>query len=839
MKLRRWVVRGLGAVCLVLAGMLLSVGVVSFTARSSYAQTPTVTSIAVQGNQRVEADTIRSYFKPGPGGRLDAFQIDEGVKALFATGLFQDVRPTIQGGRLIITVIENPVINRIAFEGNKKVKDDQLKAEIQSKERGTLSRPVVQADTARLVEVYRRSGRFDVRIEPKIIELPNNRVDLVFEISEGVKTGVRQIIFVGNRAYSSYRLKDVIKTSTTGLLAFLQTGDIYDPDRIEADRELLRRFYLKHGYIDVRVVSAIGEYDPALRGFVITFTIEEGEQYRFGTVNVVSTIRLLDPALLRPRLRTYPGDIYNAEAVEKSVEEMTIEAAKRGFAFATVRPSAVRDPQTRTVNLTFTVDEGQRAYIERINVRGNTRTRDYVIRREFDLAEGDAYNRALVNRAERRLKNLAYFKSVKISTEPGSSPDRIILNVDVEEQSTGEFSVSGGYSTADGFIGEVSVAERNLLGRGLFGKVAVQYGQYTRGAQVSFVDPYFLGYRVALGLDLFYKQQNPTSYVSYQTQTLGFGTRLGFQLREDLGLQLRYSLYQQRVTLPANLMNCNNINPDFINTFPTADKVGTTPALTPFPGYTGIANCYVDGEASLAVKRELAGGPVLTSLVGYTLSYNSLDNNKNPTSGILTEFRQDFAGVGGDVKFIRNSGDLYAYYEVISDVVSLVHLQGGAISGWDGGLRMLDHFQMGSNLVRGFAPAGIGPRDLTQLPFTGVYGDALGGTYYWGASLELQTPLYFLPKDAGVKFAAFADAGSLWNYVGPTTFPATGEVISGSICSTPPCPVDNAMHVRSSVGVGLIWDSPFGPLRFDYSFPMTKEPYDRVQQFRFGGGTKF
>jgi outer membrane protein insertion porin family len=839
MKLRRWVVRGFGAVCLVLAGMLLSVGVVSFTAQPSYAQTPTVTSIAVQGNQRVEADTIRSYFKPGPGGRLDAFQIDEGVKALYATGLFQDVRPTIQGGRLIITVIENPVINRIAFEGNKKVKDDQLKVEIQSKERGTLSRPVVQADTARLVEVYRRSGRFDVRIEPKIIELPNNRVDLVFEISEGVKTGVRQINFVGNRAYSSYRLKDVIKTSTTGLLAFLQTGDIYDPDRIEADRELLRRFYLKHGYIDVRVLSAVGEYDPALRGFVITFTIEEGEQYRFGTVNVVSTIRLLDPALLRSRLRAYPGDIYNAEAVEKSVEDMTIEAAKRGFAFATVRPSAVRDPQTRTVNLVFTVDEGQRSYIERINVRGNTRTRDYVIRREFDLAEGDAYNRALVNRAERRLKNLAYFKSVKISTEPGSAPDRVILNVDVEEQSTGEFSVSGGYSTADGFIGEVSVAERNLLGRGLFGKIAVQYGQYTRGAQLSFVDPYFLGYRVAFGFDLFYKQQNPTSYVSYETQTLGFGTRLGFQLREDLGLQVRYSLYQQRVTLPPNLMNCNNINPDFINTFPTADKVGTTLALTPPVGFGGIANCYVDGEASLAVKRELAGGPVITSLVGYTLSHNSLDNNKSPTSGILTEFRQDFAGVGGDVKFIRNTADLYAYYEVISDVVSLVHLQGGAISGWDGGLRMLDHFQMGANLVRGFAPAGIGPRDLTQLPFTGVFGDALGGTYYWGASLELQTPLYFLPKDAGVKLAAFADAGSLWNYVGPTTFPATGEIISGSICSTPPCPVDNAMHIRSSVGVGLIWDSPFGPLRFDYSFPMTKEPYDRVQQFRFGGGTKF
>jgi outer membrane protein insertion porin family len=369
----------------------------------------------------------------------------------------------------------------------------------------------------------------------------------------------------------------------------------------------------------------------------------------------------------------------------------------------------------------------------------------------------------------------------------------------------------------------------------------VQYGQYTRGAQLSYVDPYFLGYRVALGIDVFYKQQNPTSYVSYETQTIGFGTRLGFSLREDLGLQLRYSLYQQKVTLPPNLMNCDNVNPDFVNTFPTADKVGTTAALTPPPGYAGIANCYVDGEASLAVKRALAGGPVLTSLVGYTLSHNSLDNNKNPTSGMLAELRQDFAGVGGDVKFVRTSGDVWAYHEVISDVVGLVHLQGGQITGWDGGLRMLDQFQMGPNLVRGFAPAGIGPRDLTQLPFTGVYGDALGGSYYWGASLELQTPLYFLPKDAGMKLAAFADAGSLWDYTGPTNWPATGEVISGSICplSSYPCPLDNAMHVRSSVGVGLIWDSPFGPLRFDYAFPLTKEPYDRVQQFRFGGGAKF
>ena len=846
MKLSSLLVRRLGAVCLVAGILSLGAGPAPLAVPIAHAQSAGVSSIVVQGNQRVEADTIRSYFRPGPGGRLDAFQIDEGVKALFATGLFRDVQPTIQGGRLIITVIENPVINRIAFEGNKKVKDEQLKSEIQSRERGTLSRPVVQADVARLVEVYRRSGRFDIRVEPKIIELPNNRVDLVYEILEGAKTGVRRIEFIGNRAYSSFRLKDVIKTSETGLLAFLQTADIYDPDRIEADRELLRRFYLKHGFIDVRIVSALGEYDPARRGFIITFNIEEGEQYRIGAVEVQSTVRTIDPAMLRPRLRTYAGDVYNAEAVEKSVEDMTIEAAKRGFAFASVRPRAVRENEARRVNLIFVIEEGQRAYIERINVRGNTRTRDYVIRREFDISEGDAYNRSLVNRAERRLKNLSFFKTVRISTEPGSAPDRVILNVDVEEQSTGEFSVAGGFSTADGFLGDVSIAERNLLGRGLFAKASVQYGQYTRGGGISLVDPYFLGYRVALGIDLFYKEQRPTSYISYQTQTIGGGARLGFALREDLGLQLRYSLYRQKIELPANLHNCNNINPNSgAGTFPTPPFQGL---IDPTTGAPFTTNCYLDGEASLAVKRELAGGPVFTSLIGYTLSHNTLDSNKGPTRGVLAELRQDFAGIGGDVNFVRTSGDMWAYHEVLPDVVGSLHLQGGFITGWGGkNLRMLDHFQMGPNLVRGFAPAGIGPRDLTQYPWTGLNGDALGGTMYWGAALEFQTPLYFLPKDAGIRVAAYADAGSLWNYTGPTTFPATGEVISGNYCSTwspsvagpTPCAVDNAMHIRSSVGAGLIWDSPFGPLRFDYSFPLSKEPYDRVQRFRFGGGTKF
>ena len=355
----------------------------------------------------------------------------------------------------------------------------------------------MQADVTRIIEVYHRNGRFDVQVVPKIIERPNNRVDLIFEIKEGEKTGVKSIIFVGNHAYSDYRLKEVIKTSTSNFLSFLQTTDVYDPDRIEADRDLIRRFYLSHGYADVQVVSATGEYDPAIKGFIITFTIEEGALYRFGTVEVQSNIRAVDSLSLRPVLRMHRGDIYNGDAVEKTVEDVTVEITKHGYPFATVRPRGDRNPQEHTISVVFVVDEGVRAYIERINIRGNTRTRDYVIRREFDISEGDPYNRALIDRAERRIKNLNFFKNVKITNEPGSAPDRVVINVDVEEQSTGDFSVMGGYSTADGFMGQVSVSERNLFGTGRYAKASGTFGQYIRGIELSFVEPYFFDQRLS------------------------------------------------------------------------------------------------------------------------------------------------------------------------------------------------------------------------------------------------------------------------------------------------------------------------------------------------------
>src|ERR1700674_745262 len=525
---------------------------------SSPAVAQSVSSIQVEGNRRVEVETIRSYFRPDPGGHLDQAQIDDGLKALIETGLFQDVKITQTGGRLLVTVIENPVIGRLAFEGNKKVKDEQLSAEIQSKPRGTLSRPMVQSDAQRIAEIYRHAGRYDVRVTPEIIEQPNNRVDLIFTIVEGSKTGVKSVEFVGNNAYSAYRLKDVIKTRESNLLSFLGGSDTYDPDRIEADRDLIRRFYLKNGFADVQVVAALTEYDPQRKGFMVTFKIEEGKQYRVASVNFQSSIGSLDGNSLARFSRVSVGSLYNAEALEKSVEEMQIEASRRGFAFAVVRPRGDRNFEAHTVSIVFTIDEGPRTYIERINIRNNTRTRDYVIRREFDISEGDAYNRALVDRAERRLKNLDFFKSVKITTEPGSSSDRVVLVVDLEEKSTGDFSVSGGYSTTDGALAEVSISERNFLGRGLFAKASVTYGQYARGYSLSFVEPYLLDYRVALGLDISYREQLANDYISYGTTTVGFSPRLGFALREDLSLQLRYSIYQQKISLPSYLANCNN-----------------------------------------------------------------------------------------------------------------------------------------------------------------------------------------------------------------------------------------------------------------------------------------
>ncbi len=793
-------------------------------------------SIVVEGNRRVDAETIRSYFGSGP---YTAAKIDEAWKALYATGLFSDVQVTQSGGRIIVRVSENEVINRVAFEGNKKIKDEVLAGEVQSKPRGTLSKATVQADTQRIIEVYRRSGRMNVRVNPVTIDRGNGRVDLVFEINEGDKLGVADIKFVGNKAFSDWKLKDVISTTTTNWLSFLKSTDVYDPDRVNSDQELLRRFYLKNGYADFRILAATAELDPAGKGYIITFTLDEGDQYKFGKVDVVSNIRDVPADSLRGVVRAQEGQVYNADMVEKSVENLTIEVSKNGYAFAQVRPRGDRDFEAKKINVLFVVEEGPRVYIERIDIRGNTRTRDWVIRREFDLGEGDAYNRVLVDRAERRLRNLGYFKTVKISTEPGSAPDRVILVVDVEDQPTGEFAVSGGYSTSDGLIAEVSLGEKNFLGRGQYVKVSGSWGQNSQGAEFSFTEPYFLGYRLAAGVDLYWKETQPTSYTSYATNMLGGGFRFGLPITDEVTLALRYNLYQREISI------CDQ------STYPLAYQQ---------------ALCYE--STSWAVRQAAQEGSTITSVLGYTLSFNGLDNNQNPTQGLYAELKQDLAGLGGDVNFFRTTADVRHYTPLVyGDAVLILRGQAGYVDSWGDSSSMMNNFFMGPNLVRGFAPSGIGPRDVAPCAKsnfgTPAYFNcldntttALGGTLYWGVSAEVQFPLAFLPKDIGLKMAVFADAGSVYDYNGPTTFDNvlnyngnnyygnpnivncgttgyTTKNATGNVC------VADENVVRSSIGASLIWQSPFGPLRFDYAWALSKADYDQIQEFRFSGGTRF
>jgi outer membrane protein insertion porin family len=803
----------LSACRLAARGILAGVAAAALLAGASRAQSPSSPApaasaapsiIRVEGNRRIEAGSIRTYFHAARGAQLEAADLDAALKALYATHLFADVRITRSGDQLTVTVAENPTLWRVALEGNKKLKDEQFKTAIQSKSGGPLWRPIVQEDVARMVEAYHRRGYFEARVEPKIIARSSQQADLVFEIDEGAKTGVRKIEFVGNRAYSSEQLKGAITTGETNILSFLLNNDVYDPDRVEADRELLRRYYVKHGYADIRIVAAVAAYDPGRKGIVVTFTVEEGGQYRIAAVDLASSLRDLDPAILRAELRPQVGAVYNAEAVQQTVEALSLEAARHGYPFVLVQPRDDRDPSSHTVHLTYAVEQGPRRYIERIAIHGNGKTHDTVIRREFDIAEGDAYNRALLERAERRLKNLGYFKTVKITDAPGSATDRIVVNVEVEEQPTGDFSVMAGYSMTDGVIGEVSIGERNLLGRGDAVGASLTYGQYTKGFNLAFSEPHVNGGALTVGADIYGKQSLAGSYQSYGSTTYGTTFRLGTALTDELGVQWRYSIYNQSTSLSPALMDCSPGNPP--------------------PG------CYANGEASLPVKQAAIAGPAWVSAVGSTVTYSTLDNNRRPTSGVNSALNQDLAGLGGDVKFLRTTEDFRAYSPLAGDVVGMVRAQGGYVTPWGGQqLPLANGFFGGPQLVRGFAPNGIGPRDLTP----GTTMDNVGGRQYWATSAELQAPVPILPTGSGLKIGVFADAGSVWGYRGGSTL-GSGPALSQSLQQS--VRVADSSVMRSSLGAGLIWDSPFGPIRADYAIPVTKASYDVTQRFRFSAG---
>jgi outer membrane protein insertion porin family len=801
-------------------------------------------SIEIEGNQRVDSETVRSYFTG-----TDPAAINKGVKDLYATGLFSDIRVSHAGGEIIIHVVENNVINRVFFEGNSKVKSEQLQTEIQSKSRGPFSQTIVDADVQRIKDIYRRSGQAAATVTAKIVNLPNGHIDVVFHIDEGAKTGVKTIVFVGNHVYSSAKLRDLMQTTEMNWLSWFKTTDVYDPDKIASDLELIRRFYLKNGYADFRVVGSEARYDDKEKGYIVTITVEEGVAYTVAGVDIESHIPAIDAASLRSYLRFSAGQTYNGDLVQKTTEAITKEVMQRGYAFSQVHPRGDRDPTTRTVKVVFVIDQGPRVYVERIDIRGNTRTRDYVIRREFDIAEGDAYNKVMIDRAERRLNSLGFFKKVKVTTEQGSTSDRVVVVVTVEDQSTGSFSVSGGYSTMDGIIGEVAVQETNFLGRGQFVRLAISGGQYSKGITFSFTEPYFLDHRIAAGFDVYAKDSSVSPYMFYDNLMIGGTLRFGLPVTDELTFQPRYSIYESTITIPNNSNypydSCTNPIPGVT---PQNDQFGN--AVPGFSQATSTSNCLTGGQASLALKQ--AQGTTVTSMPGFTLSYNSLDNNKNPTSGIHSDLREDFAGAGGDEHYLRSTADFRYYHSLWEqlDIVGLVHLQGGYLQALgNNGLRIVDNFMLGPTLVRGFAPAGIGPRDISS----GINpdGNPLGGTKYWGGSLETQFPLWGVPKDLGLKGAVFADAGALWGYHGQTNF-AGPNLTTCYTCAVIPynqAPLftqgntitvgADSPDIRSSVGVSLIWASPMGPIRFDFAKAITKNPWDQTQFFSFTGGTTF
>jgi outer membrane protein insertion porin family len=813
-----------------------------------YAQT-----VVVQGNKSIDSQTIKDYFHGGSES-----DVNEAVKNLYATGLFSDVEVRRDGGRVIVSVSENGRINHVAIVGNSKVKTEQIEHEIQSKSSGPYNPATVQADVERILDIYRRAGHSEAKVTSRIVPLPSiGRVDVVFQVNEGTKTGVKSIVFVGNHAFSDYRLRTLMGTTEMNFLSWLKNSDVYDPDQIATDEDAIRRFYLKKGYADFRIIGSDAQFDAAKNGYIITITLSEGPQYHVGAVDIESHLGNLNQNDLHRTVLLRSGDIYDADLVQKSVDALTHEVSRSGYAFSKITPRGDRNSETRTIGLSFDIEEGPRAYIERIDIHGNTRTRDYVIRREFDIGEGDPYNQTLIDEATRRLNALGFFKTVHVTNLPGSAPDKVIIDVAVEDKPTGSFGISGGYSTTDGFIAELSVTETNFLGRGQYVRASVSVGQFGRGVTFSFTQPYFLGYRMAGGFDLYAKSADNTHFALYSTVTTGATLRLGIPITDDLTFSPRYSFYRESISIP------NTSDTPFDDC--TDPVVGTTPGTLNAPlGPVSLTNnCLTNGEASVAIKQLAAVGAQYVSSVGYGFTFSTLDNSHDPTEGFFADVKQDVAGLGFSTRFVRTTGDLRYYHPILTDdVVGLLRLQGGDEFGFGGHqLSLLDNFNLGPQLVRGFAPGGIGPRDNS--PDQDPQANSLGGTKYFGGTAEIDFPIWGAPKELGLRGGVFADAGTLFGYEGQTNFNTllgtpsclvfgqnfAGKVntsnrtlfdASGNFFGQDSCiSTQDFRTIRSSVGVSLIWASPIGPIRFDYSFVLSKAPGDVTQAFSFSGGTTF
>jgi len=747
-----------------------------------------IAHIAVSGTERVEPTTVLTYIAVREGDPYDPAAVDQAVQTLYNTGLFSDIKTRFDPatGTLNIRVTENPIINQVVFEGNSKVSDKDLTKEVQIKPRAVFTRAKVQADVQRIIELYRRDGKFAASVNPEIIQRPQNRVDLIFSIHEGPTTGVSRINFIGNKVFDSDTLKGQIATEESAWYKFLASNDNYDPDRLQFDREQLRRFYTSHGYADFRVVSAVAQLAPDRSSFYITFTVDEGQKYTFGDVTINSKIKELSPAKLRPLVPVTTGDTYDQEDIQKAIDALTNAAGTQGYAFAEVHPRITRDRAHRRVNLAFDIVQGPRVYIERIDIQGNTKTLDKVIRREFRLVEGDAFNRVLIDRSRTRIRSLGFFSNVDVKNTPGSQPDRTDVTVSVTEQSTGSIQLGLGYSSYSQLVGQFSYEQTNLFGRGQYLKLSAEVSQIEKEYIAQFTEPYFLDRPLAAGIQLF-KYQTDYQETTYQSDTDGVQFTLGFPISEYSSVGLRY-------------------------TYEVAN-------VTPFAG--------------APIEVQLAAGDTYGSIFGYTYAYNTLDDARRPTKGFSASFSQDFAGFGGNLKFINSKASFAGYHSMFDgNVVGSLTINSGYITGYDGALVPINQrYFEGGQTFRGFKLAGIGPRDIDQ---NLDYG-AVGGDVFAIGTLAARLP-NLVPQSYGLNLGIFTDFGTLGHLDGPkpvcqaATYNANGVLAQGS------CIKDN-LAFRASAGISIQWKSPFGPIQVDLALPYVKTKYDRPQIINFSTAT--
>ena len=744
-----------------------------------------ISRILVRGNQRIDQTTVLSYLPIQPGDTVDAAILDVAVRTLTRTQLFADVQLGVQpNGDLVVEIVENPIINQVVFEGNGAIGESKLREEVTLRPRGIYTRSRVQEDVGKIVELYRLSGRISATVTPKLVQLEQNRVDVVFEIDEGPETGVRAITFLGNTAFSDSDLQEQMVTKRSQWWRLFSSNDNYDPNRLDYDREQLRKFYTNRGYYDFRVLSAIAELAPDNTAFGITITLDEGDRYNFGTVDVVTENDRLNPDFLKLLLPIRTGQLYESDKIESAVDALTFAAGSAGYAFVEIEPSYRANPETDTVDVTFNVKEGQRVYVDRINVIGNTRTLDNVIRREMRLTEGDAFNRTLLERSRNNLRSLGFFKDVTVEEARGSAPDRSVVNVTVTEQPTGELSVGAGFSSVDSFVINLGITERNFRGRGQNVVARVEWGSLRQQIDFRFTEPKFLGRDLRAGFDAFHSRYDLSKYSSYDYRSTGGGLRLSYPLNAYTLFSARYFLKADEIIVPTNF-------------------------------------CRTGGSGSTALCDQV--GAFINSSAGYTLLVDRRNDPIRPTRGWTGSIRQDLAGIGGDVNYVKSEADVTAYWGITPSWVVTAAASTGYVSGWGGDpIRINDRFFKGGNSFRGFETAGIGPRDLLTR-------DALGGNFYAIGTLELTVP-NGLPEEYGIRTSLFTDVGTVGALDDRYTVDANGN---------PSTRIADELALRASAGVSIHWRSPMGPIRFDLSHILGSEVYDKTETFRFSTSTQF